>query len=113
MTAFTLTAPVFMQHVYADPVNVNIASQSELESIRGLGPSKAKAIITEREKGDIFYDSYDFHSRVRGIGKKSASKLMENGFKIEGQSGYRETKSNTRSESRSSRKSTKNQAKSS
>ncbi|MFY7966789.1 MAG: ComEA family DNA-binding protein [Polynucleobacter sp.] len=113
MTAFALIAPLFMHHVYAGPVNVNTASQSELESIRGLGPSKAKAIITEREKGGAFYDSYDLHSRVRGIGEKSVSKLMENGLKIEGQSGYRETKSNTRSESRSSRKSTKNQAKSS
>jgi competence protein ComEA len=113
MTALALTAPLFMQHVYAGPVNVNTASQSELESIRGLGPSKAKAIITEREKGGAFYDSYDLHSRVRGIGEKSVGKLMENGLKIEGQSGYRETKSNARSESRSSRKSSKNQAKSS
>jgi competence protein ComEA len=113
MTALAFTAPLCMQHAHAGPVNVNTASQSELESIRGLGPSKAKAIITEREKGGAFYDSYDLHSRVRGIGEKSVGKLMENGLKIEGQSGYRETKSNARSESRSSRKSSKNQAKTS
>jgi competence ComEA-like helix-hairpin-helix protein len=113
MTALAFTAPFCMQYAHAGPVNVNTASQSELESIRGLGPSKAKAIITEREKGGAFYDSYDLHSRVRGIGEKSVGKLMENGLKIEGQSGYRETKSNARSESRSSRKSSKNQAKTS
>jgi len=38
-------------------------------------------------------------------------KLMENGLKIEGQSGYRETKSNVRTESRSNRRSSKSQAK--
>ena len=111
LTALALTAPLFMQHVHAAPVNVNTASQSELESIRGIGPSKAKAIIAERDKGGAFYDSYDLHSRVRGIGERSVGKLMENGLKIEGQSGYREVKSNARAESRSSRKSTKNQAK--
>lgn len=95
----------------AAPVNVNVASQSELESIRGLGPSKAKAIIAEREKGGAFYDSYDLQSRVRGIGERSVAKMIENGLKIEGQSGYRETKSNARSESRASKKNSKNQAK--
>ena len=33
MTALALTAPLFMQHVYAGPVNVNTASQSELDNI--------------------------------------------------------------------------------
>ena len=80
-------------------------------SIRGLGPSKAKAIIAEREKGGAFYDSYDLQSRVRGIGERSVSKLMENGLKIEGQSGYRETKSQPRSESRDTRKNKQSQAK--
>jgi competence protein ComEA len=100
-----------MNYAHSSPINVNTASQSELESIRGLGPSKAKAIIAEREKGGAFYDSYDLHSRVRGIGERSVGKLMENGLKIEGQSGYRETKSNVRTESRSNRRSSKSQAK--
>jgi competence ComEA-like helix-hairpin-helix protein len=111
MTALALTLPLSMTQGYAAPVNANTATQSELESIRGLGPAKAKAIITERDKGGAFYDSYDLQSRVRGIGEKSVGKLMENGLKIEGQSGYRETKSNARSEARASRKNSKNQAK--
>jgi len=68
MTALALSLPLSISKVEASPVNVNTASQSELESIRGLGPSKAKAIIAEREKGGAFYDSYDLQSRVRGIG---------------------------------------------
>ncbi|NDI26320.1 MAG: hypothetical protein EBY73_01320 [Burkholderiaceae bacterium] len=39
------------------------------------------------------------------------SKLMENGLKIEGQSGYRETKSSPRAEARSTKKIPKYQAK--
>ena len=111
MTALALSLPLSISKVEASPVNVNTASQSELESIRGLGPSKAKAIIAEREKGGAFYDSYDLQSRVRGIGERSVSKLMENGLKIEGQSGYRETKSQPRSESRDTRKNKQSQAK--
>ena len=111
MTALALALPLGITLANAAPVNVNTASQTELESIRGLGPSKAKAIIAEREKGGAFYDSYDLQSRVRGIGERSVSKLMENGLKIEGQSGYRETKSGPRSEARSTKKSPKYQAK--
>lgn len=111
MMALALALPLSASFANATPVNVNTASQTELESIRGLGPSKAKAIIAEREKGGAFYDSYDLQSRVRGIGERSVSKLMENGLKIEGQSGYRETKSSTRSEARSTKKTPKYQAK--
>jgi competence protein ComEA len=111
MMALALSLPFGLSKVEASPVNVNTASQSELESIRGLGPSKAKAIIAEREKGGAFYDSYDLQSRVRGIGERSVSRLMENGLKIDGQSGYRETKSQSRSESRSTRKNKQSQAK--
>ena len=106
-----LALPLCVSLANAAPVNVNTASQTELESIRGLGPSKAKAIIAEREKGGAFYDSYDLQSRVRGIGERSVSKLMENGLKIEGQSVYRETKSGPRSEARSTKKTSKYQAK--
>lgn len=113
MTTLALALPLSMAQVNAAAVNVNTATQSELESIRGIGPSKAKAIITEREKGGAFYDSYDLQSRVRGIGEKSVGKLMENGLKIEGQSGYRETKSGPRSEARSTKKTSKYQAKAS
>ena len=38
---------VGLSDAMASPVNVNSASQSELESIKGLGPSKARAIISE------------------------------------------------------------------
>ena len=79
-------------------INVNTASQSELESIKGIGPARARAIITARDEGGIFQDSDDLQKRVRGIGSKSVEKLIDNGLSIEAAGGYRDTKSKGRTE---------------
>ena len=84
----------------ASPVNVNSASQSELESIKGLGPSKARAIIAEREDGGFYHDANDLQKRVRGIGMKSVEKMVDNGLTIEAPSAYRETRGGTKASSR-------------
>ncbi len=55
-------------------VNINTATQSELESVKGLGPSKAKAIIEYREKNGLF-KSVDDLDKVKGFGKSSVEKL--------------------------------------
>jgi competence protein ComEA len=55
-------------------VNVNTATQSELEGVKGLGPSKAKAIIEYREKNGPF-KSVDDLDKVKGFGKSSVEKL--------------------------------------
>jgi competence protein ComEA len=55
-------------------VNINTATQSELESVKGLGPSKAKAIIDYREKNGAF-KSLDDLDKVKGFGKASVEKL--------------------------------------
>ena len=55
-------------------VNVNTATQSELEGIKGLGPSKAKAIIEYREKNGPF-KSLDDLDKVKGFGKANIEKL--------------------------------------
>lgn len=57
-------------------VNVNTATQSELEAVRGLGPAKAKAIITYREAHGNF-KSLDELDKVKGFGKASIEKLAE------------------------------------
>jgi competence protein ComEA len=84
----------------ASPINVNSASQSELESIKGLGPSKARAIISEREDGGFYHDANDLQKRVRGIGMKSVEKMVDNGLTIESPSAYRETRNGSRASSR-------------
>ena len=55
-------------------VNINTATQSELEGVKGLGPSKAKAIIEYREKNGPF-KSIDDLDKVKGFGKSSVEKL--------------------------------------
>jgi competence ComEA-like helix-hairpin-helix protein len=87
---------VGLSDAMASPVNVNSASQSELESIKGLGPSKARAIISEREDGGFYRDANDLQQRVRGIGMKSVAKMVDNGLTIESPSAYRETRNGSK-----------------
>jgi competence protein ComEA len=94
----------------ASPINVNTATQSELESIKGIGPSKAKTIIAERLDGGHFQDANDLQKRVRGIGMKSVEKMVDNGLTIEAPSSFREPNGRTNKEgSASSRRGSRNQ----
>lgn len=56
-------------------VNINTATQSELETVRGLGPAKAKAIISYREANGGF-KTLDELDKVKGFGKASIEKLQ-------------------------------------
>jgi competence protein ComEA len=64
-------------------VDVNKATEAELDGIKGLGPVKTKLITSERKKGD-FKNWEDFISRVKGIGEKSAAKLSAEGLTVSG-----------------------------
>lgn len=55
-------------------VNINTASQSELEAVKGLGPTKAKAIIEYREANGNF-KHLDELDHVKGFGRASIDKL--------------------------------------
>jgi competence ComEA-like helix-hairpin-helix protein len=95
----------------ASPINVNTATQSELESIKGIGPAKAKTIIAERLDGGHFQDANDLQKRVRGIGMKSVEKMVDNGLTIEAPSSFREPNGRTKKEGgASSRRNSRNQA---
>jgi len=95
----------------ASPINVNTATQSELESIKGIGPSKAKTIIAERLDGGHFQDANDLQKRVRGIGMKSVEKMVDNGLTIEAPGSFREPNGRTKKEgSASSRRNSRTQA---
>ncbi|MEP2372653.1 MAG: ComEA family DNA-binding protein [Ilumatobacter sp.] len=58
----------------AGPIDVNRASASELESLPGVGPATAAAIITERDRNGPFV-SFDDLERVPGIGPAKLSAL--------------------------------------
>ena len=57
-------------------VNINTATQSELEVVKGLGPAKAKAIIQYREANGNF-KHLDELDNVKGFGKASVDRLKE------------------------------------
>ena len=57
-------------------VNINTATQSELEVVKGLRPAKAKAIIMYREANGSF-KHLDELDHVKGFGKASIDKLEE------------------------------------
>ncbi|RQZ17850.1 helix-hairpin-helix domain-containing protein [Burkholderia sp. Bp9031] len=70
----------------AAAVEVNTADQAALESVKGLGPVKSKAIIDERTKNGPFKDADDLANRVKGLGTKSVGHLEENGLTVGGSS---------------------------
>ncbi|RNA68843.1 helix-hairpin-helix domain-containing protein [Alteribacter keqinensis] len=58
----------------SDQVNLNTADLSELESLPGIGPSKAQAIIAHREDHGSFQNIEDL-TNVTGIGEKTLENL--------------------------------------
>lgn len=59
----TLFALVTIAHA---GVNINTATQAELQTLQGIGPGKAKAIINYRNKNGLF-KSVDDLEKVEGI----------------------------------------------
>lgn len=55
-------------------VDLNNASVTELESVNGVGPAKAQAIVDYRKAHGNF-KSVDELDNVKGFGKKSVDKL--------------------------------------
>jgi competence protein ComEA len=59
-----------------DKININLATSEELQTITGIGPSKAEAIITFRDENGPF-TSPEGLLEVSGIGEKSLEKIKE------------------------------------
>ena len=56
-------------------LDLNTASQAELEALPGIGPALAKAIVAERAAGGPFRSLEDLKRRVRGIGPRMLEAL--------------------------------------
>jgi competence protein ComEA len=57
-------------------VDLNKATQAELETVKGIGPSKAKAIVDYRKKNGNF-KSVDELDKVPGFGKKTVDSVKK------------------------------------
>ena len=68
LVAGVMTLPAFAA------LNINTATQSELEAVKGLGPTKAQSIIAYREANGNF-KSVDDLDKVKGFGKASIDKI--------------------------------------
>ena len=64
-------------------VDVNQASQAELESIKGIGPSMSGRILDARKTG-AFADWGDLLGRVKGVGSGNAAKFSNEGLTVNG-----------------------------
>ncbi len=59
-------------------VDVNTASEADLDSVKGIGPGTSSKMLEQRKAGK-FKDWPDLIARVPGIGDKRAAKLSAEG----------------------------------
>ena len=64
-------------------VDVNKATQADLESIKGIGPVISAKILEERRKAP-FKDWNDMVTRVKGVGEGNAAKFSADGLTVNG-----------------------------
>jgi competence protein ComEA len=60
----------------AEKININQADAIELQTLNGVGPAIAEAIVTYREQNGAFA-SVEELSAVKGIGDKKVEKLAD------------------------------------
>jgi len=71
-------------------VNINTATQAELETLKGIGPNKASAIIKHRKKHGKFKSAKGLQA-VDGIGEKTVKNIGKNAS-ISGKTTIKKTK---------------------
>ena len=64
-------------------VDVNKASQAELEGIKGIGPSMSARILDARKSG-TFKDWADMQARVKGVRDGNSAKFSADGLTVNG-----------------------------
>lgn len=67
----------------AAAVDVNKASQAELETVKGIGPGLSSKILKAREAGN-FKNWDDLVERVGGVGPGNAGKFSQAGLTVGG-----------------------------
>jgi competence protein ComEA len=68
---------------WAQRIDLNKATEIELDALKGVGPVLTKAVMEERKKAP-FKNWEDATSRVKGLGPQKASSLSEQGVRVQG-----------------------------
>lgn len=88
----TLIAPLFVAVALAtalpaaqaaEAIDVNRATQAELESVKGIGPGLSTKILAARQAG-AFKDWNDLVERVGGVGPGNAARFSQAGLTVAG-----------------------------
>ncbi|PRY99299.1 competence protein ComEA [Jezberella montanilacus] len=66
----------------AQAMDVNTASITELQTLRGLGPRTAQIIVQERDRAGKFESLQDLSDRVKGLGQKRLQSLQAAGLMV-------------------------------
>ncbi len=78
-----LLACGFASLTWAQQIDLNKATEVELDALKGVGPVLTKAVMDERKKTP-FKNWEDVTSRVKGLGHQKASSLSEQGVRVQG-----------------------------
>jgi competence protein ComEA len=81
--AGTLLTIGFAGLTWAQPIDLNKASEIELDALKGVGPALTQELMNERKKAH-FKDWEDATSRVKGFGPQKASSLSDQGVRVQG-----------------------------
>ncbi len=79
-----LLLAVFALNAFA-AVDANVASQADLETVKGIGPGLSTKIMDARKEG-AFKNWNDLVDRVVGIGPRNANRLSQAGLTVAGAS---------------------------
>ena len=66
-------------------LEVNDASEAELDGLRGIGPPFTRRLLDARQR-QAFQSWHDLMSRVSGMGTKVARSLSSQGLTVQGRS---------------------------
>ena len=70
------TTSLSNQNSQKQPINLNLAQESDLVEVPGIGPSKAQSIIDYRDEKGGFKSVEDL-KEIKGIGEKTFEKLKD------------------------------------
>ncbi|WP_449125693.1 helix-hairpin-helix domain-containing protein [Staphylococcus chromogenes] len=71
-----ITPSLSNQDSQKQPINLNLAQESDLVEVPGIGPSKAQSIIAYRDEKGGFKSVEDL-KEIKGIGEKTFEKLKD------------------------------------